>query len=134
MTDKVTRQRPQTTTFFEERRAEAESNRGRSAYQPNALPLGQTGSFACDSKRVTFIPCFKYPPRGSTCSAVWVLHDWCHVKLLPSRRVHCKLCDHAPRHFTSCKVGIHRVHAYLPVTCHQHLSVRCNLPPAPFAE
>ena len=29
---------------WKERRAEAESNRGPSAYQPNALPLGQTGS------------------------------------------------------------------------------------------
>ena len=28
----------------EKGRAEAVSNRGRSAYQPNALPLGQTGS------------------------------------------------------------------------------------------
>ena len=42
--DKVTRQCPQTTTFLRERRAEAVSNRGPSAYQPNALPLGQTGS------------------------------------------------------------------------------------------
>ena len=41
--DEVTRQCTQTTTF-EDRRAEAESNRGPSAYQPNALPLGQTGS------------------------------------------------------------------------------------------
>ena len=30
--------------LFRERRAEAVSNRGPSAYQPNALPLGQTGS------------------------------------------------------------------------------------------
>ena len=30
--------------FCRERRAEAVSNRGPSAYQPNALPLGQTGS------------------------------------------------------------------------------------------
>ena len=30
--------------FLRERRAEAESSRGPSAYQPNALPLGQTGS------------------------------------------------------------------------------------------
>ena len=30
--------------FRSERRAEADSNRGPSAYQPNALPLGQTGS------------------------------------------------------------------------------------------
>ena len=30
-------------TFWRERRAEAVSNWGPSAYQPNALPLGQTG-------------------------------------------------------------------------------------------
>ena len=30
--------------FWRERRAEADFNRGPSAYQPNALPLGQTGS------------------------------------------------------------------------------------------
>ena len=29
---------------WREGRAEAESSRGPSAYQPNALPLGQTGS------------------------------------------------------------------------------------------
>ena len=42
--DKVTRQCPQTTTFWRERKAEADSNRGPSAYQPNVLPVGQTGS------------------------------------------------------------------------------------------
>ena len=30
--------------FWRERRAEVDSNRGPSAFQPNALPLGQTGS------------------------------------------------------------------------------------------
>ena len=30
--------------FWRERKAETDSNRGPSAYQPNALPLGQTGS------------------------------------------------------------------------------------------
>ena len=30
--------------FWRERRAEADSNRGPSVYQPNTLPLGQTGS------------------------------------------------------------------------------------------
>ena len=40
--DKVTRQCPQTTTF--EGKGEVYSNRGSSAYQPHALPLGQTGS------------------------------------------------------------------------------------------
>ena len=41
--DKVTRQCPQ-PQLSKERRAEADLNRGPSAYQPNALPLGQTGS------------------------------------------------------------------------------------------
>ena len=42
--DKVTRQGPQTTAFEEKGEAEVDSNRGPSANQPNALPLGQTGS------------------------------------------------------------------------------------------
>ena len=33
--------------FSRERRAEAVSNRGPSAYQPTVLPLGQTGSLNC---------------------------------------------------------------------------------------
>ena len=53
--DKVTRQCPQTTTFEEKgRRAEAVSNRGPSAYQPNALPLGQTGSQNGDAVMLPF--------------------------------------------------------------------------------
>ena len=40
VSDKVTRQCPQTTTFEEK----GEAKRGPSAYQPNALLLGQTGS------------------------------------------------------------------------------------------
>ena len=40
--------------FWRERRAKADSNRGPSAYQPNALPLGQTGSLKqCTSYRIT---------------------------------------------------------------------------------
>ena len=42
--DKVTRQCPQTTTFEEKGEPEADSNRGPSAYLPNALPLGQNVS------------------------------------------------------------------------------------------
>ena len=41
--DKVTRQCPQ---LLKRKETEADSNRGPSAYQPNALPLGQTGSCA----------------------------------------------------------------------------------------
>ena len=41
--------------FWWERRAEADSNRGPSAYQPNALPLGQTGSPRRKRKRRALI-------------------------------------------------------------------------------
>ena len=42
--DKVTNKTVSTDyNFSRERRAKADSNRGPSAYQPNALPLGQTG-------------------------------------------------------------------------------------------
>ena len=36
--------------FWSEMRVEADSNRGPSAYQPNALPLGQTGSQRKDKR------------------------------------------------------------------------------------
>ena len=42
--DKATRHCPQTTIFLRETRAEADSNRGPSAYLPSALPLDHTGS------------------------------------------------------------------------------------------
>ena len=48
--DKITRQCPQTTTFSRERRAEAVLNQGPSAYQPTALPLGQTSSLENTAK------------------------------------------------------------------------------------
>ena len=42
------------TDHNRERRAEADSNRSSSAYQPNALPLGQTGSHQAHTATVTF--------------------------------------------------------------------------------
>ena len=45
--DKVTRQCPQTTTFEEKGEPKRKSSRSPSAYQPNALPPGQTGSRCC---------------------------------------------------------------------------------------
>ena len=42
--------------FWRERRAEVDSNRGPSSYQPNALPLGQTGSQNNDAINVCFYP------------------------------------------------------------------------------
>ena len=41
--------------FWRERRAEADLNRGPSAYQPNALPLGQTGSHVDSTQTCPFI-------------------------------------------------------------------------------
>ena len=40
--------------FWRERRAEVDSNRGPSAYQPNTLPLGQTGSHYSEWVTVAF--------------------------------------------------------------------------------
>ena len=44
--DKVTKTVSTDHNFSRERRGEADSNLGPSAYQPNALPLGQPGSQA----------------------------------------------------------------------------------------
>ena len=48
-------------------------------------------------------------------------HGWCHVKMLPSRRVLCTPYNHAPRHFMQSH--IRKVHACFS----------CNLPPARLA-
>ena len=62
--------------------------------------------------------------------AVWLLHDWCHMKLLLSQRILCTPYNHAP-----CQSHICRVlqHVCLAVTCHLHfwqndqdLSCYCN--------
>jgi len=45
-------------------------------------------------------------------------HGWCHMKLLPSRRVLCTPYNHAPCHFRQSH--IRKVNACLAVTCHQH--------------
>ena len=45
-------------------------------------------------------------------------HGWCHMKLLPSRRVLCTPYNHAPCHYTQSH--IRKVHACLVVACHPH--------------
>ena len=45
-------------------------------------------------------------------------HGWCHMKLLPSRRVLRTPYNHAPCHFMQSH--IRKVHACLAVTCHLH--------------
>ena len=60
--------------------------------------------------------------KWCTFSAVWLLHGWCHVKLLPSRRTFC--VHHTTMHqFT---VSLHSktnttVHVCSAVTWHLHL-------------
>ena len=51
----VTKSRDSVHNFLRERRAETDWNRGPSAYQPNALPLGQTGSPVWCSARFFFL-------------------------------------------------------------------------------
>ena len=43
--------------FEEERTAEADLSQGPSAYQPNALPRGQTGSQDSECVTVAFLQC-----------------------------------------------------------------------------
>ena len=46
-------------------------------------------------------------------------HGWCHMKLLPPRRVLCTPYNHEPCHFMQSH--IRKVYACLAVTCHLHL-------------
>ena len=62
---KVTRQCPQTKPFWRERRVEAVSNRSPSAYQHNALPLGQTGSHVMYQSYEIYVYPMSY--RGPHC-------------------------------------------------------------------
>ena len=50
---------------------------------------------------------------------MYLQHGWCHMKLLPCRRVLCTPYNHAPYYFM--RSHIHKVHAYLAVTCHRGL-------------
>ena len=43
-------------------------------------------------------------------------HGWCHVKVLPSRRVLCTPYNHAPYHFIQSHIS--KLHVCLVVTCH----------------
>ena len=85
----------------------------------SAFELTHCALVVCNSERVTVAFCFEYPPKWRTCSTVWVLHGWCHLKLLPSRHVLCTPYSHAPCHVTSyiymithrCWNCAHKAHA-----------------------
>ena len=75
-----------------ERRAEADSNRGPSAYQPNALPLGQTGSWE-DSQHIATFYCSLGVLAGV--SVFWHRYKpWLHyirnIKNILRRAVRCR--------------------------------------------
>ena len=44
-----------------------------------------------------------HPSGVVACSAFWLLHGWCHSKLLPSRRILCAPSNCAPYHVISSK-------------------------------
>ena len=71
----------------------------------SALEQTYCALVACGSEWMKLFIAFfffflQYPPKWYTYSAVWLLHGWCHVKLLPSRRVLCTPCNHTPCHVT----------------------------------
>ena len=64
---------------------------------------------------------FKYPPKWSTYSTVWLLYGWCHKKLLPPQ---CTFCVHC--------ITMHQFTVSLYSMPHTWGACvfRCNLPPA----
>ena len=94
--------------FWRERRAEADSNRGPSAYQPSALPLGQTGSHVILHKWLAFYSAFlNIHPSGVLTALTWLVpHDTASVSA-------CSVYTIQPCHFMQSH--IHKVHACLAV-------------------
>ena len=63
-----------------------------------------------------------YPPKCCAYNAVWLLHGWCHVKLLPSRWMFCVhhiIMHNLHYHFVWSH--IRRVHVCFVLTCQTHV-------------
>jgi len=61
------------------------------------------------------------PPNWCTYTAIWLLHGWCHMELLPSWHtfyVHHTKCTSLQCHHNWSLMR--RVHVCLAVTCHLH--------------
>ena len=72
--------------FWRERRAEADSNRGPSAYQPNALPLGQTGALHIKgSKERCLLPTVFLGRNSRSSHSLFLPHPPFPVPNKPSR-------------------------------------------------
>ena len=65
-----------------------------------------------------FIARSEYLPKRCTYSVVWLLHAWCHLKQLPSRRTFC--VHHAAMHNVT-SLHARGVHACLAVTCQRNV-------------
>ena len=72
------------------------------------------------SECILFIAHSDYPHKWCTDSTVWLLHRWCHVKLLPSWHKVCVLHSTMHQFTVSLHSKPHRVHVCLAVTCHLH--------------
>ena len=74
--------------FWRERRAEADSNWGPSAYQPNALPLGQTGSLGMTQQTVCFFCVHRPPPRRKNKQTDSIFTDQFHSPIVNIQDMH----------------------------------------------
>ena len=112
--------------FWRERRAEAVSNRGPSAYQPTALPLGQTDSLWRSVYDYSLLwRVFESPSKWCTHLLRYSVVTWLvpreaaaistHVMCTPYSHV-----DLVVYSVTPCKATYVRVHVCLAVTCHLH--------------
>ena len=86
--DKVTRHCPQTTMFFKTKGKPVESSKRASAYQPNTLPLGQTGSQATHQTgqayiNILCIVSFQIKKKRSLCQKL--------CTMMHSQNIHFKL-------------------------------------------
>ena len=68
---------------------------------------------------------FEYPPKWCIYSATWLLHGWCRVKLLPSRRVPYTPYNHAPVYSVS---SFQAKHVGCMSVCVCVCVFRCNQP------
>ena len=98
-----------------------------------ALEQNHCAPVTCGSEWVTVVLYYKflsihqkcadiseYPPKWCADSAIWLLHGWCHVKLLPSQ---CKFWVHQVKPCASLEYHfiqrhIQRVHVCFAGTCH----------------
>ena len=117
--------------FEEKGRAEAVSNRGPSAYQPNALttrPNRLTAAYSavccCASSRmrpliVRLRIVFRYPPKWWQWYMVGAAWKCCHLAAGSIYTV--QPCTSLQCHFIWSRIGRCRVNVCLAVTCHLHV-------------